>query len=566
MRMRHVSLSLAGAFLLTAGTVACEGRPTDGIDYANPSAPRELGPGTLLGVAGSLRLMRAENPGGRPSCEGAPAPNLRAPDGTGGLVDPAPGLALSAGGNTVLSRTVGNQTRVAVVTFCEGALSAIWTARVDGGRLVDVGRVPDLDSRPEGQTLVTGWSRDGARFIAVETTSGGLDGHRVVAIDATSGAVTPLGVNGYWADELAGGALVVDQGDKVLVGAATVPLAGIVPGRDARRLATSPAGDRVAIGTRTGLVVARPDGSAPRWTVEPVVGPPAWSPDGSALAYVTGARNALSGPLRVTRGGAAPVTAAPAAVALTPVAFAGDAAAVALAFSTPGDDAGDPEGRGVAEVAFAPVAGGGTTTAPPGTTPGSPLPSTPDAYAAAAFAGWTAADVPAVLRLTAPEVGTMLAVRRPRPTDGFQGPACQPILTMSYCLWGGTAGNLMMRVDTGVVAAGGEHGVVEAFIDPPSGGVAVWPFSTRAGADDAQDQADQGLAPWMLDPVNLIVSYATGDLGWRDVGVTTTGRGPNSFRATDRTTGAVIDLTVAQPVRTGAGGVWAVTRVASTAP
>src|SRR6185503_670774 len=119
-------VTLAAVLLLPLPAAAAWGQPRSGaappgpVDYTAPAAPRDVAPGTLVGVVGrGLRLLRVENPAGAPGCEGAPRPDLRAVRAGGGaadLFDPAPGVTLSAGGNAVFRAGA----HVAVVTFCEG--------------------------------------------------------------------------------------------------------------------------------------------------------------------------------------------------------------------------------------------------------------------------------------------------------------------------------------------------------------------------------------------------------------------------------------------------------------
>ena len=71
-----------------------------------------------------------------------------------------------------------------------------------------------------------------------------------------------------------------------------------------------------------------------------------------------------------------------------------------------------------------------------------------------------------------------------------------------------------------------------------------------------QEQVDAGSQPWLLDPAELARSFAATAYGWSEVTVepdaekTVVVRGPGGGSAV---------LTLAQPVRSGPGGIWVVT-------
>jgi len=90
---------------------------------------------------------------------------------------------------------------------------------------------------------------------------------------------------------------------------------------------------------------------------------------------------------------------------------------------------------------------------------------------------------------------------------------------------------------------------------PPAVVELPWP----AGGDAAaalQEQVDAGSQPWLLDPAELARSFAATAYGWSEVTVepdtekTVVVRGPGGGSAV---------LTLAQPVRSGPGGIWVVT-------
>ncbi|WP_433558748.1 hypothetical protein ACQPWY_10180 [Pseudonocardia xinjiangensis] len=91
----------------------------------------------------------------------------------------------------------------------------------------------------------------------------------------------------------------------------------------------------------------------------------------------------------------------------------------------------------------------------------------------------------------------------------------------------------------------------------PSAGL-PWPAAGAADAAALQAAADRGAQPWLLDPSEVAMSYVAAAHGWTDA------------EAVPRTDGTSVDvrrpdgerlaLTLAQPGRTGAGGIWVVTR------
>jgi hypothetical protein len=549
--IKRYLIPLAGMLLVPAAlTPAAAAEPSGGrpggSDYSRPSPPRDVADGTFLGAVGAgLRLVRVEDPAGAPGCEGAPRPDLRAVTAGGGegdLFDPAPQVTLSAGGNTVLA----NGGHVAIATFCEGYLDQVWLATATGTSLTAVRALPARNPSPSGQFLITHLSRDGRRLLAVSTTGSSLGEHRTVAVDTTSGIVTDLGVPGYWAGELADGTLVVDQGDRLRIGATTVAVPN--PPGAGRFLTISPDGRRVAFANTTGLFVVERDGTTRRWSTEAVLGRPAWSPDGVALAYPTGPADALAGALRVVTAGTPPRTAIPAVVTFTPVGFAADRSVTALLATVPGSDPGDPGTGRVTEVTF------------PGRRSGA-LPTTPVAYAEATFAAWQSQDTARLQRLAQPADAALLIARHPQPGETWTGPACEGAAGSSYCTWTTPTASLTIRVGNEAASQGHDHAVTEAFFDPPPGGVALWPLITAAEAANTQHQVDQGHSPWMLDPAAVADSFARAVLGWSEVDVTV--EGPSAVRVADAGGTAAVELGVAQPARTGPGGIWVVIRAGS---
>ena len=82
-----------------------------------------------------------------------------------------------------------------------------------------------------------------------------------------------------------------------------------------------------------------------------------------------------------------------------------------------------------------------------------------------------------------------------------------------------------------------------------------WPARSAAEAAGLQQAVDGGAQPWLLDPAELALSYASAAHGWADAGITVDGEtvqvtGPDGEART---------LTVAQPDRVGPGGIWVIT-------
>jgi hypothetical protein len=83
-----------------------------------------------------------------------------------------------------------------------------------------------------------------------------------------------------------------------------------------------------------------------------------------------------------------------------------------------------------------------------------------------------------------------------------------------------------------------------------------WPAATTAEAAQLQSSVDRGSEPWLLDPAEVALSYATAAHGWT---------GAEAQPHPDGTTVEVQDgrrklvLTLDQPARAGAGGIWVVT-------
>ncbi|WP_346281005.1 hypothetical protein [Pseudonocardia sp.] len=84
-----------------------------------------------------------------------------------------------------------------------------------------------------------------------------------------------------------------------------------------------------------------------------------------------------------------------------------------------------------------------------------------------------------------------------------------------------------------------------------------WPAAGAADAAALQAAADSGTQPWLLDPAEVAMSYAAAAHGWTDAEASPEADGTSvDVRNSD---GRRLVLTLAQPGRTGTGGIWVVT-------
>jgi hypothetical protein len=93
---------------------------------------------------------------------------------------------------------------------------------------------------------------------------------------------------------------------------------------------------------------------------------------------------------------------------------------------------------------------------------------------------------------------------------------------------------------------------------PATDGVALpWPVSGGAEVAALQAEVDRGAQPWLLDPSEVAISYAAAALGWTDAEAYP---GPDGTSVDIRNAeGERRTLTLTQPGRTGADGIWVVT-------
>lgn len=84
-----------------------------------------------------------------------------------------------------------------------------------------------------------------------------------------------------------------------------------------------------------------------------------------------------------------------------------------------------------------------------------------------------------------------------------------------------------------------------------------WPAASAADAAALQAAADRGTQPWLLDPAEVAMSYAGAAHGWTAAEASP---GPDGTSVDVRNSdGQRLTLTLAQPGRTGTGGIWVVT-------
>jgi hypothetical protein len=88
-----------------------------------------------------------------------------------------------------------------------------------------------------------------------------------------------------------------------------------------------------------------------------------------------------------------------------------------------------------------------------------------------------------------------------------------------------------------------------------------WPASTADEAARLQSSVDGGAEPWLLDPTEVALSYVTAAHGWTGAQVRPRADG----RTVDVQDGArTLVLSLNQPARTGADGIWVVTAESTT--
>jgi hypothetical protein len=203
---------------------------------------------------------------------------------------------------------------------------------------------------------------------------------------------------------------------------------------------------------------------------------------------------------------------------------------------------------------------------PVGTPATASLPTSPEDYATAAFDAWLQGDDRRLTKLTTEPVTDFLGARAPDEPGEWSGPTCDGAAGSTYCAWAQPAAQLVLRVHNEAVSQGRKHAVAEAFLIPPAGGVALWPFTTAERAANTQAAVDEGHQPWLLGAESVAGAYARGELGWQDASMEQVQVQPSTYRVTDPASGAQADLTLSQPARQGDSGIWAVVRAGSVPP
>lgn len=195
-----------------------------------------------------------------------------------------------------------------------------------------------------------------------------------------------------------------------------------------------------------------------------------------------------------------------------------------------------------------------TTTAT--TTPVRTPPPTIETTAISVFEAWRRSD-PGTVESHATEAVSDFLAHRPPGTVAWEGPQCEGAAGSTYCSWVSPEATVVLRV------ANEASRVDEARLQPPVGGVAVWPLTTAAEAATAQAAVDQGHSPWQIDPATVASMYAENVLGLD----------PSAIEATSDPVGVQIsagrielDLVMTQPARSGSGGIWAIAEVQAHAP
>jgi hypothetical protein len=83
-----------------------------------------------------------------------------------------------------------------------------------------------------------------------------------------------------------------------------------------------------------------------------------------------------------------------------------------------------------------------------------------------------------------------------------------------------------------------------------------WPAADSTAAAELQRSVDAGSEPWLLDPAEVAVSYATAAYGW--TGAEAQPR-PDGHTVDVAEGGQKLTVSLTQPGRAGAGGIWVVT-------
>lgn len=195
------------------------------------------------------------------------------------------------------------------------------------------------------------------------------------------------------------------------------------------------------------------------------------------------------------------------------------------------------------------------TTTSPTTSAADTVGSTvPPAVAAAVsvFDAWTRSDPSAPSSNATAAVNDFLA-RYPASTAAWDGPQCEGAAGSTYCSWTSAELTVALRVSNQASV------VDEARLLPPPDGVAVWPITTATEAANTQQSVDEGHSPWQLDADTVATMFAENISGLDQPQLESIGTDPVTIRVT---AGELeLDLTITQPARTGAGGIWAIAEI-----
>jgi hypothetical protein len=92
--------------------------------------------------------------------------------------------------------------------------------------------------------------------------------------------------------------------------------------------------------------------------------------------------------------------------------------------------------------------------------------------------------------------------------------------------------------------------------DPDEAVQLPWPAADQSAVEELQRSVDEGSEPWLLDPAEVAVSYANAAHGWSGA----VARPRPDGRTVDVAEGdRRLTLSLTQPGRPGAGGIWVVT-------
>jgi len=188
----------------------------------------------------------------------------------------------------------------------------------------------------------------------------------------------------------------------------------------------------------------------------------------------------------------------------------------------------------------------------------------PADHAQAVFDAWLTGDGAALVDLTTPEV-VQLLTSRPVGDEVWANDLrlCEGAAGSTYCTWASADVQLTLRVDNEAAGRGAAHAVVEAWFEQTPTAIALWPVTSEEQAWATQAQVDAGHSPWLTDPFAVVSFYASSSLGFVEPVVEAVSPTFFTYRVVDAATGVAVDVTTAQPARTGDGGIWAATRLAS---